>query len=74
MVAVMMLVDLAHGGVNVIFAKLKRVRISKMMAIVLNVMVVDLTRGATTGSITRKGRVVIKLQSGGFQDREAAFP
>ena len=40
--------NLAHGGVNVTFAKLKRVRISKLVVVVLNVMGVDLVGRSTT--------------------------
>ena len=51
----MELVNLAHGGVNVTLAKLKRVRISEMVDVVLNVLVVDLAGRLTMKVITRKG-------------------
>ena len=53
--ALVVLVDLTHGCVNVTFAKLKSVRISEMVTVMLNVMVVDLSGRSAARSVTREG-------------------
>ena len=72
--AVVVLVNLVHWGVNVTFAKRKRVRVSEMVAVVFNVMVVDLAGRSAARTVTVDGGVVIKLQRGGFQKGEVGFP